>query len=629
MLILTGLALAEPWVVQLPEQPTPQQVAWVEGHGGTRLIPPSQRRKDPEGFRALGLDRFWRLDVPADTVVPDGLPWAAPAGVGFAHAAPNDPEFIWQWGLHNDGKTWDGAVAGADVDAVAGWDLHTGGGVVVAILDSGVPLLEEDLALWTNEGEVADDGLDNDGNGYVDDVYGWDFHYGDNDPSDVNGHGSNVAGIAAALGDNGVGYSGACQGCVVMGLKNLNDSSYGYYADWAESLIYAVDHGADVVNMSEGGYSYDLALDLAVVYAYDNGVPVFVSMGNDDSDRWDVFPSNVPEAIGVGATDWADRRASPFQWGGGSNWGDHISLVAPGDKIYGLSPYPGEYSWSWSGTSQASPLAAGIGALLKSVEPDLSPDEVRAYLEEGADDLVGDTAEDVEGWDRYMGHGRVNATASLSLVMADVADVDGDGVDLRAGDCDDEDAARAPEAEELCDGLDNDCDELVPDDEADGDGDGWLACEECDDGDAATFPGAEEVLDDGVDQDCSGSDAVTCFYDGDGDGVGAGELVGEDGDCDDAWEAAVGGDCDDGDAAYTDDCPVEDTAPPVDTGDGDTAAPEERDDEEPGGCGCGGGGAGFWLLGLAVVAGRRRRAYSPVGASQLERMSSNSASVVR
>jgi thermitase len=349
-----------------------------------------------------------------------GVRYAVPDGMGFAGALPDDPYFGTQWGLRNDGTYTDDAVAGADIDAPGAWDIQTGSPqIVIAVIDTGGPMDEPDLGpnLWENPAE-SDNGQDDDDNGYVDDLTGWDFTSSTNDTRDVYGHGSSVAGIAAAVGNNGRGYSGVCWGCSVMVLQGLDDDSWGYYSWWAEAITYAVDNGASVVNLSLGGTDTSglEPLQEAVEYALDNGVVVVVCMMNDDDDA-PYYPAAFDGVIAVGATDPADRRASPFSWGGGSNYGDHIDVVAPGAEIYGLSPNRGEYGeWSWSGTSQAAPHVAGIAGLLLSQDPQLTPGEVKALLEDSAVDGVGRPTEDVDGWDRYHGWGRADAKAALDLL---------------------------------------------------------------------------------------------------------------------------------------------------------------------------------------------------------------------
>ena len=577
-------------------------------------------RKNPEAFRALGLDRVWRVPVREDAEV-EAQRWAEQPGVRWAEvdlagsgaATPNDPYYSNQWGLSNDGTYPTGAVAGGDIQAEDAWDVATGSGQIIAVLDSGINAAEPDISnqLWTNPGEDLD-GADTDGNGYIDDVAGWDFAYEDNIPTDAFGHGSNVASVAAASGNNGVGIAGVCWNCVVMPVQVLNDDDFGFYSWWAEAVTYAVDNDADVINMSLQGTGTSNALCNAVAYAESSGVPVFAAMGN-----WDASTPSLPAvcggAIAIGATSADDTRSSPFVWGGGSNFGSHIHTVAPGNQVHGhFYTNVTNYGVYYSGTSQASPHAAGVAALLLSVAPNLTVTQIRDYLANGAEDQVGRPTEDTAGWDQYHGHGRINAAASLSLLQADFADDDLDGVTVVDGDCDDANADVFPGAEEACDEVDSNCDgslvdafadtnaDGVPDCITDADEDGFTPNDgDCDDANPAAFPDADETCDE-VDEDCDGVvdndpvDPSTGYVDADGDGVGAGEeMTG----CIDGL-VPTGGDCDDADAALQANCDDDD----------------DDDDKASSGCGCslGGGSPSPWgagLLGVVALAGfgRRRR----------------------
>ena len=255
--LFSAVVHAAPTIIDVPQ-------GQVAPPGATPLFRPAPRRA-PKAFAELGLDRLHRID---SSMVPANYS-ASPDGMGWAMATPNDPYLSWQWGLSNDGSFSDDALAGADIQAFDAWDIETGGGVVIAILDSGIDADEPDLSsvLWTNPGEIPDNRTDDDGNGYVDDVLGWDFAGEDANPNDRSGHGSNVTGIAAAQGNNGTGFSGVCWGCEVMTLRVLNNQDFGYYSWWSAAVIYAVDNGADVINMSLGGYTEDIPLCLALEYA--------------------------------------------------------------------------------------------------------------------------------------------------------------------------------------------------------------------------------------------------------------------------------------------------------------------------------------------------------------------------
>lgn len=408
----------------LPRDPDLRSLSEELGLRWSRVFPVGAGRADPDGFRALGLHRAWRVHVD-DIVAPDLLARltdeplvqvATADPVGQGDWVPDDPEGVDQWAQFNDG-TFDTAVHRADTRAVAAWELSRGSpSVVVAVLDSGLLYTDPDLqpAVWRNAAEVPN-GLDDDGNGYVDDLIGWDFHYGDNDPWDGHGHGTHVAGTAAALGNNGLGHVGMCPDCTIMPLKNLDDSNRGAYSDWAESLVYAADHGATVVNMSEGGDGYHALLHDAVRYATGLGIPVITSAGNDD---WGLahYPSGHPESISVGATTQADMRVRSAMSTWGSNFGAGLDVVAPGWSIASFGTTPGWYGYHRGGTSMATPQVTGLAALMLHLDPALTPEEVRRFLQHGALDRVGGSVEDALGRDDFYGYGRIDARRTLELV---------------------------------------------------------------------------------------------------------------------------------------------------------------------------------------------------------------------
>ena len=378
-------------------------------------------RKNPAAFRALGLDRLWRIPQTTETDRQQllGIPevqFVRIDGIGTTSSTtPNDPLLQYQWGLQNNGS-WGGTL-GADIDAQEAWSISTGRDILVAVLDSGINLLEPDLSpqLYFNPGEF-DDNTDSDDNGFVDDITGWDFADHDSDTTDVGGHGSNVAGILAGRGNNEVAFTGVCWDCKILPVRVLGDDGWGYTSWWAQGIVYAVDNGAQVINMSLVSDYNDTAMCDAIAYAKASGVAVFASAGNYDT-TVPSYPANCEEAVSIAATNHKDERAIPFCWGGGSNYGDKIYLSAPGDNIYGYGTTPGAYSGYYCGTSQASPHVAGTAALLLSIDPSLSVDEIKSLLADGAEDLVGRPYEDTEGWDPYHGWGRLNAFNSLKLLL--------------------------------------------------------------------------------------------------------------------------------------------------------------------------------------------------------------------
>jgi subtilisin family serine protease len=343
--------------------------------------------------------------------------YVEPNYIGKGHGVqvtPNDTYFSSrQWSHYNDGTfSLSTATADADIDTDLAWDITQGDpNLIVAILDSGLKLNHPEFSgrIWNNNNETLN-GLDSDSNGYIDDINGgWDFANNDNYPADDHGHGTNVAGIALATGNNGIGYAGVNWNSKVMICKILDNTNSGYYTWWADAIYYAVDNGANVINMSAGGNGASTLLEDAINYAYSNNVPVVVSTGNQNSVIQ--YPAKYSNAFAIGSTNSDDTRSVPFFWdvNSGSNFGPELDFVAPGNYIYGLSYNSNtNYNTYWGGTSQAAPHVAGVISLLLSIDPNLSVDQIRTILQESSEDQVGDS-DDTIGWDQYYGFGRINA----------------------------------------------------------------------------------------------------------------------------------------------------------------------------------------------------------------------------
>ncbi|MCC6234510.1 MAG: S8 family serine peptidase [Verrucomicrobiales bacterium] len=313
-------------------------------------------------------------------------------------AAPSDFEFARQWALNNAGQT--GGKAGADIHALEAWARSTGSrDIVVAIVDTGVDVFHPDLEpnLWVNGAEIAGNGLDDDGNGYIDDVHGYDFVSDDGDPNDDNVHGTHVAGILGAVGNDENGIAGVSWQVGIMALKAFDETGGGSLDDTLSAIAYAVAARARVINASWGTDTRSRALDEAVADAVSRGIVFVAAAGNYGTDAR-FYPAAVPEAIAVGATDASDR--SPTF----SNHGAYVDLVAPGDLIHSTLP---NAAWGpLSGTSMAAPHVSGLVALILSRQPSLAPAEVAA--------IVRSTADEVRT-DRNTGSGRLNAARAISV----------------------------------------------------------------------------------------------------------------------------------------------------------------------------------------------------------------------
>jgi len=333
---------------------------------------------------------------------------------------PNDEMFYMQWYLNNTGNISpsSGGVAkkGADIAMLNGWDIEQGSeDIVIAILDSGVKEDHPEFKgrFWTNNDEIPVNGRDDDKNGYIDDYIGYDFAYDDEEPDDGFGHGTNIATVIGASENNKIGFAGINFKSKLMICKNLSDRNSGEYEWWAESVKYAVDNGARIINMSEGGENYSKTLEKAINYAVEKGIIVVAAMMNKGNNR-NYYPASFKNVFAVGATDTDDSRAERFSWGGGSCWVQHIADVAPGNKIYGLD-YQDNYKYdvSWSGTSQATAIVSAVASLLLSQDKSRSASDLKSIIIKTAHDKVGNPYEDKPGWDEYYGWGRIDAYLAL------------------------------------------------------------------------------------------------------------------------------------------------------------------------------------------------------------------------
>jgi subtilisin family serine protease len=303
---------------------------------------------------------------------------------------PNDPYFLsQQWNL-------------PQIEAPAAWDITTGSDrVIIAFIDSGVDLTQPELKdkIWTNPGEIAGNGIDDDGNGFVDDVHGWDFINWDGEPQDDYGHGTFVAGIASAETNNSILIAGVSWGAEIMPVKVSDRGGSGSVADADGGIIYAADNGAKVINLgfTLTGSAYSHAVQNVVNYAHSQGALVVAAAGDSADDSYQ-YPAALDHVVSVAATD-SDDEHPDF-----STYNDKVDIAAPGVDIYSF--WPGGQGWI-SDTGMAAAHASGLAALVWSVNPTLTPDQVEDIIEATAVDL-GEP-----GRDDYFGHGRIDASAAV------------------------------------------------------------------------------------------------------------------------------------------------------------------------------------------------------------------------
>jgi subtilisin family serine protease len=345
---------------------------------------------------------------------------------------PNDPYFYskgsWkqtyldQWGHWKVGLSPMGTGKSA-------WDIETGESnpVLVAFIDSGLDYIHPEIArrnVWINRKEISGNGIDDDDNGYVDDLIGWNFIDKNNNPWDNDGHGTFTAGMVAARTNNGEGIVGINRAVKIMPLRALNFLGRGSVSHIVEAMVYAADNGARIINVSIEQLEHEKsrALQWAVDHAHKKGVLIVVASGNQGRDTATISPSGLKRELTVAATDTQDKRM------GFSNWGKFIRIAAPGEDILSLRARrtdllamagskeykPGRAFlgsdaryYHTTGTSFAAPFVTGVASLILAKNPRLTNVQVERMLLMSADDV------ETPGWDQLTGYGRLNARKAL------------------------------------------------------------------------------------------------------------------------------------------------------------------------------------------------------------------------
>jgi subtilisin family serine protease len=394
-----AVAGARPGGPAVPVQPPVERVIVRWGAGTTAAVRSRARdRADVTRAARLGVRGMELVDPGRATTVSEaiadlqrapGVLYAEPDVPRVSAAIPDDPFFGSQWGLQSTGQTVAGhtGIPGADIAAPSAWDVTTGSAAVtVAVVDTGIDLTHPDLRanLWANAGESGDgresNGIDDDGDGLIDDVRGWDYVDRDAQPLDGNGHGTHVAGTIGASGNDGQGVAGVSWRVGLMALRVLDDSGAGYVSNLIRAYGYAADHGARVVNLSLGGGRYSRAENDAIAAA--PGVLFVVAAGNDamDNDATGAYPCDygLDNVICVAASDRDDTLA----WF--SNYGaTTVDLAAPGVDI--ASTWPSARWRYLDGTSMATPHVSGVAALLLARDGALRVADLRGALLSGVD----------------------------------------------------------------------------------------------------------------------------------------------------------------------------------------------------------------------------------------------------
>ena len=308
--------------------------------------------------------------------------YVEPDWIKKAHLQPSDAAFTdgRLWGLRNYGQN--GGVAGADINAVAAWDITTGSpSVIVAIIDSGIRYTHEDLAqnMWQNPNEVPNNNIDDDGDGYVDDIYGINAITSTGNPMDDDGHGTHIAGIIGAVANNGRPNVGVAWKVKLMALKFLDANGGGKISDEIKCIDYAIAKGARIINMSFGDNAYSQAEFDALKKAMDNGILVVASAGNEsvNNDSIPTYPAsyNLGNIISVAALNRYNQLADFSNYGSNS-----VHIAAPGDSIFSCWNGSDQDYKTVSGTSMAAPYVSGVAALVLSAYPDIGVTQLRSQI---------------------------------------------------------------------------------------------------------------------------------------------------------------------------------------------------------------------------------------------------------
>lgn len=378
----------------------PGLAAIADKYGVERLSKPFAAAKT-----SLALQRTYLLEFSdaaniekliRDLQLLNGMEYAEKVPLDRHFITPNDPSFGSQWGL-------------TVINAPAAWNyFSTGSNVVIAIVDDAVDRTHNDLSpnLWVNPGEIAGNNIDDDANGYVDDINGYDVGSNDNNPNPptaADDHGTHVAGISSASSNNGIGVASIGYSCKLMCVKATNFG--GVITNGYDGIVYAAVNGADVINISWGGPNFSTTGQNIIEYAVDQGCILIAAAGNDNVSS-QFYPAAFPDVVSVSGTTNTDSKGS-F-----SNYGSWIDVSAPGNNIY--STLPGGGYGNKSGTSMASPMVAGLAGLMKSLNPYMTNADLINCLLSSAANIDAQNG----SYLGQLGSGRIDAAAAMACVAA-------------------------------------------------------------------------------------------------------------------------------------------------------------------------------------------------------------------
>jgi subtilisin family serine protease len=393
-----------PFRVEGPRYAPAQVLVRFKPEVTTQLVNATLSRYDAKKIKRIARLNLYQVRIPNRVTVEEmahalsqnpNVVYAGPNYCARIMVTPNDTLFQYQYALNNTGQEIGspGSPSGrskADIKATAGWEETKGTEeTIIAILDSGVDFEHPDIM-----NKIVSRGRD--------------FANNDWDATDDNGHGTYVAGIAAADTNNNEGIAGVAWNCKILPVKVTDDEGTAWYSDLIDGILWAADNGAHVINLSLGGDAGDDSLLEALRYAHEKGLVIAAATGNDNTSV--LYPAAYDAyCLAVAATDYDDART---WW---SCYGPEVDVAAPGERVLSLVP-----TWYWgpdylpyafgSGTSSSTPHVAGLAALIKSLKPWLTADQIMDVIRYSSDDV---NSGEHSGKDVYIGYGRINMEKAL------------------------------------------------------------------------------------------------------------------------------------------------------------------------------------------------------------------------
>ncbi|CAN5152877.1 hypothetical protein BH09BAC5_BH09BAC5_03800 [soil metagenome] len=387
--------------LNLPFSTLPFLNSIAKNHAVTKLSKPFYAAKNSEILQRTYLLEFSDYksvqSLISELKASNAVVYAERVPMDYTTVAPNDPSYGSQWHL-------------ATINAAGAWNyFSTGSNIKIAIVDNAIDRNHQDLSgnLWVNPGEIASNNIDDDGDGYIDDINGYDVADVDNNPNPPNNsfdHGTHCAGISSAKTNNSIGIASIGYSCKLMCVKATgNANSPSSVTNGYDGIVYAVSAGADVISMSWGGTGSSTTAQNIITWAYQQGVVLIAAAGNNNSSTM-FYPAGYTECIAVAATSSNDTKAS-F-----SNYGSWVDISAPGNNIYSTLPSNG-YG-NMSGTSMACPLVAGLAGLMLSLNPILTPIDIRNCILNNATNINSMNPSYIG----QLGSGRIDANASMACI---------------------------------------------------------------------------------------------------------------------------------------------------------------------------------------------------------------------